>query len=459
MNMLGITDPQPLENAPNMTAEAAGNLTPEEQQRGQRCLIQLGTVFGCTSALVWGVSSLFLLSLGATPFHLGLLETLMRLAVTVRLAAARLVAVAGKRRAMLIGRAGMSLPLALLILVASRDTDRGDTTLWMGVATYALLVLFNHLGNTSWWPLLQDNTNRSDLASFLSRLRIRQRSIELVLPLLVGWYLGTHPSSQRFALLFALGLVANLLIVLLVRRVSEAPRTHQQPGHVRRLMALAQLPAMRRYELFAACNGFVIAAILPFWVVALTRAGMGAIYFVWMTSVGALGYVLALHGWGRLVDTWGTRVPLTLALLAKATLGLMWLALPVEPTAVILWATVLFFLWGVLESGANLGQNRAMVDAVSSEFQAEGFALAITAAAIGGAAGGLMGGLAVQQLSDVDGARWAPLHLYLCGGQLALIGVWFLSRFLNGYRDEPTLAVAAKRLWRATTRRRAPAED
>ncbi len=57
---------------------------------------------------------MFLLSLGATPFHLGLLETLMRLAVTVRLAAARLVAVAGKRRAMLIGRAGMSLPPKLM---------------------------------------------------------------------------------------------------------------------------------------------------------------------------------------------------------------------------------------------------------------------------------------------------------------------------------------------------------
>ena len=36
-------------------------------------------------------------------------------------------------------------------------------------------------------------------------------------------------------------------------------------------------------------HALLSAASMPFWVVVLTGRGMGAIYFVWMTSVPAQG--------------------------------------------------------------------------------------------------------------------------------------------------------------------------
>ena len=104
---------------PSAPAETGPTLSPAQKRRGQHYLVRLSMVFGCTSALVWSVNSLFLLSLGATPFHLGLLETAKRLAMTVRLLAAHLIGRVGKARLMFLGRVGMWVPVAGLVANAA----------------------------------------------------------------------------------------------------------------------------------------------------------------------------------------------------------------------------------------------------------------------------------------------------------------------------------------------------
>ncbi len=223
-------------------------LSPEQQRRSQRHMIRLSMVFGCNEALIWSVISLFLLSLGATPFHLGVLETGTRLAMTVRLLAAQLIVRIGKMRLMMLGRVAMLVPVALLANLALHGGS-DDASLWLALGTLILMMVINQTGNTAWWPLLQDNTTSAGLGGFLSRMHIRQRSLDLVLPLVTGWYLGTNPSSQRFALLFALGVGTNLLAALIIRKISESSVPAAESRFWRSLVDTARLPALRRYGL------------------------------------------------------------------------------------------------------------------------------------------------------------------------------------------------------------------
>ena len=108
--------------------ESGPALSPEQQRSGQHYLVRLSVVFGCTNALVWSVSSLFLLSLGVMPFHLGLMETAMQLTMTVRRLAARMIVHIGKTRLMFFGLIGMLLPLSFLVALALHD-DGNRTSL------------------------------------------------------------------------------------------------------------------------------------------------------------------------------------------------------------------------------------------------------------------------------------------------------------------------------------------
>ena len=87
---------------PSFHEQSAQPLSLEQRHDNQRHLIRLSMVFACNGAVIWSVISLFLLSLGATPFHLGLLETGSRGGMAVRLLAAHLLSRIGKVRLMVL---------------------------------------------------------------------------------------------------------------------------------------------------------------------------------------------------------------------------------------------------------------------------------------------------------------------------------------------------------------------
>ena len=86
-----------------------------------------------------------------------------------------------------------------------------------------------------------------------------------------------------------------------------------------------------------------------------------------------------------------------------------------------------------------MAQNRVMMDAVPAERQAEGFALAVLASAVGGAVGGLAGGVALQWFTPTGGG-WDPRLGYLAGVQMTLLAVWYLGSFLSGHSEQRSLS-------------------
>ena len=427
-------------DTPSDTATPDHRLSPAVRRRSQSRLIGVAVSGSISSALLASIFPLFLLSLGASPFLIGLVATSEYLQKMGRVVGLQLMQRTGKAGVFFWGRL-CSLPAGLALALLAFYAADGAWAAWIGLALFSARGLIQQGGNTAWWPLVQDNTASGGIGAFLTRMRLQQRLLELVLPILIGWYLGSQPMAGDFGPLFALAVFSTCGGALLVRGVAERSLSPPGEGIVRRLRQALAAPQMRAYTLFIMARTAVLAATFPLWVVALTDWGLPVSYFVWMTPVQALGYLVGLHGWGRMVDRHGSRGALTITLLLQAAMAPAWLFLPAELLWIALWAGGVYLLWGALDGGHQMGQSRAMIDAVSKEYQAEGFSLAMYASALGGIVGGIAGGACFQWSATLVGPR-GPLF-YLCAVQLVFTAAWLLSTRLAGYREQTPV----RRFW------------
>ena len=423
--------------------ETAGDTTNQDESlsRASRCksqsrLIGIAVSGSTNNALLTSIVPLFMLSLGASPFLIGLVATSSHIQKMGRIVGLQFMHRTGKAELFFWGRIG-SLPAGIALAILAFQGGAGVWAAWGGLVVFTIRGAVQQMGNTAWWPLVQDNTSRGAVGSYLARMRLQQRLLELVLPLFVGWYLGSLPVARDFALPFALALFSTFAGAFLARGVTEKKQPQPVENLFPRLRQVIAEPPMRAYGLFIMARTAVLSATFPLWVVALTDWGLPASYFVWMTPVQALGYMAGLHSWGRMADRHGSRSILTITLILQAAMAPSWLFLPTGLPWIALWASVIYFCWGALDGGHQMGQSRAMLDAVSKEYQAEGFAIAIYASALGGFVGGITGGALFQWAPTLAGAN-GPLF-YLVGAQFAFVFTWLLSRRLAGYREQTSV--------------------
>jgi hypothetical protein len=314
----------------------------------------------------------------------------------------------------------------------------GTDAVILALVLIAVREFLRQTGNTVWWALIQDNTVGDAFGAFMARLRIRQRSASLVLPIAVGWYLGTSPTHGRFGWLFVAGIVASLVGAYWALGIREGRLALQEEGAFGQLRRAIKVPGVAWLALFMAAHHLIDAATGPMWVIALKVHGLGAMAFVWMGSVAALGQLISLTGWGRLVDTHGPRSTLSTTLLLKAVLGAAWLFLPSDTVGLHVWTALFYLIWGVLDGGHNMGRTRAMMDAVTDENQVAGFNAIMYAGSLGGIVGGVAGGWTFGQTIE-SSLSWGgfPVSLvYLAGIQALMVVPYIISRKLSGYEDQ-----------------------
>ena len=265
--------------------------SPAARRRSQSRLIGVAVSGSISSALLTSLVPLFLLSLNASPFLIGLVATSEYLQRMGRVVGLQLMQRTGKAGVFFWGRL-CSLPAGLALALLAFYAADGVWAAWIGLALFSARGLAYQAGNTAWWPLVQDNTASGGIGAFLTRMRLQQRLLELVLPILIGWYLGSQPIAGDFGPLFALAVFSTCGGAFLVRQVAEQPLSPPGEGLIRRLRQALAVPQMRAYTLFIMARTAVLAATFPLWVVALTNGGLPVSYFVWMMPVQALGYVI-----------------------------------------------------------------------------------------------------------------------------------------------------------------------
>lgn len=392
------------------------------------------------------IAPLFMLALGSSPFYIGLLATTEHIQKIARVVGIKIAPRTGKAILMSASRALAVIPVVGLAILASWGSP-GTTAVVIALVLIAAREFVRQAGNTVWWALIQDNTTGDAFGAFMARLRIRQRGISLVLPVAVGWYLGTAPEHGRFTWLFAIGVVTSLVGAYWALRISEGAQTPQDQGAFGQLRQAISDPGVAWLSLFMATHMLIYAATGSMWVVALTDRGLGAMAFVWMGSVAALGQLVSLTWWGRLVDTHGPRSTLSITLLSKTVLGFAWLVLPTSSTGLLIWSALFYLSWGILDGGQNMGRTRAMMDAVTEKNQVAGFNAIMYSGSLGGIIGGVVGGWTFGRISDSElTLSGFPITvIYLAGMQALTIVVYFISRRLAGYDDQTSTRDLSRR--------------
>lgn len=443
-------------------APSEPSLPPELREGGQRSLIRVAMTGSVIATTILGttVPTLYLLGLGARELTIGLLVMLMSIAPLGQVVGLHLVGRMGKTGLLLRGRL-VQLPFAAALVVLAGVAAEGDWVIVVAMGLFSLLAFVSSISYTTWWPLIQDNVPGPTLGTFFARMRTRLRSMEVGVPLLVGFYLASHPPLHRFALPFALGWLALAVGAWYARRIPELPAAPVERGLWGRMARARRSPAVRQYIAYTSIYNFVIALFAAFWVVLLTAKpgnvfpGLPAGYVMWLAAVAAVGHVLGLKFWARLVDLHGGRPALTISHLASAALGLAWLILPAQQCLLMAWAAGFFLVWGLLDGGMLMARTCSLVRCVDRSHQSESFTLVALCASGCGSLGGLLGGLAFDWLSRRAGT-WRPLGLdprtvYLCLVQMALIVAWLASRRLIGHdRQTPTRHLIGS-LWRRIT--------
>ena len=334
------------------------------------------------------------------------------------------------------GRLSSLLPNIALVGIAYWFHS-GTSAIWLAIVMLTMRGLLQQTGSTAWWPLVQDNADDHSLGRYLARLRIAQRGSELILPIMVGWYLGTRPPAPHFTPLFACALLATLFGSWMIWGVSGKPIHNQSEGLIYRIKKVLQYSPARRLTFYMLIYTALYSIGNTFWVVVLTDRGMPYMYFVWMTSVTALGQLITLTHWGRFVDRHGGRSVMSLSLLGMSALGFAWITLPTDPFYLIVWALGIYLIWGMLDGAHQLSRTHTMMNAVLEGYQAETYSLIMYGASFGGIIGGLIGGAFFEWISAQQNPGLEVSYLALV--QFVFVGVWLLSHHLPGHQKQPGL--------------------
>ncbi len=237
--------------------ETAGDTTTEEEspsqasrRKSQSRLIAIAVSGSTNNALLTSIVPLFLLSLGASPFVIGIAATRNHIQKMGRVVGLQFMHRTGKAGLFFWGRVG-SLPAGIALALLAYQGGAGVWAAWIGLAVFTIRGTVQQMGNTAWWPLVQDNTASGGIGSFLTRMRLQQRLLELVLALF-----------STFAGAF------------LAHGVAEKAQPIINEGLLPRLRQVIAEPPMRAYAFFIMARTAVLSATFPLWVVALTDWGL-----------------------------------------------------------------------------------------------------------------------------------------------------------------------------------------
>ena len=441
-----------------MSEDATDNLNvlPKEQrQQGQTAFIRSAVTLSVFGNSTQGtIGQLFVLSMGATPFHIALLSSLTRLAPLAQLIGLKAVARTGKSRLLSNGTMLLAIPL-LCLIVLSLGRWSGTAAILGGILAYTALSFVNSGANTAWWPLLQDLTAGEPKGVFFARMRTRLRTVELVVPMLIGAYLGRSCTPGRFFLPFAVGLATAMAAAWLLRRIPERRTNPHQTVLLTRLRLAGRIPSVRAYVALMAQYMFIASLFGPYMVLMLRHHGLPDGGIVWMDAVAAIGNVAGLGMWARTVDRHGGRPAIGITLIGMSLLGFGWLLMPNGLAAMAVWGVVYYLLWGFFQGGFLMGRTPVMLEAIPVRYQADGFALINFAAAAGGAAGSFLGGAIFDWIARGDLTLWGldGRSIHMAVAQLLLLALWPAKRRLADHDKQTPARHLIATAWRKTARK------
>jgi MFS family permease len=333
----------------------------------------------------------YVLALGGTTFHAGLLSSVRNLLLAlVQLGSARAIRRLGSRRALVLCTAGVQA--LLWIPLAFARPWFGEAAVFAVIAAYTVGTAIAALGGPAWGSLVADYTAPSERGRWFGR-RARLAGVATTVAGVAAGALLEGAAGNAllgFGLLCGFAALARGLSFGALRRFYDAGWTHEPKGDLSfvRFMSKARTSNFARFSLCMAGNSFAAHVAAPYFAVYLLE-GAGYSYAEYTTVVlaGSLTGLLSSPWWGRLGDRFGNRTVLRLTTAGVVVLPGLWLLFE-HPAWMLLWNVLGAFFWG----GLNLAASNFVYDAVSPARRANCIAYFNVLNGVGVSLGALTGG-------------------------------------------------------------------
>lgn len=405
-------------------------LPPSEQRRGRRLAIASHAIGQIHNGGVIGdLTTLALVALGAGEALVGAQRFLLFAVVLLQLPALRRVGRTSKRRILvsgqLIAMAG-TLPL-LAFDVLSRE---GGVGLAAAFAGFTLAAAGFAINATVWFPMLHGYLEPAQTGRFFGVLRTGWHLTLIPFYLGARAWLEAHPGD--FAPVFAVAFLCGCGRLVLIARLPERSERTGRPLDLGAAFAFVRSrPGWASYVTGVTLSSSARGVFLTFAVVLMRRdLGFGEGDVLYCTAAIAVGGLVSLYVWGRLVDAAGPLpvfrgTALGQAVAVAVFAGLAWSGHASVPAAV---AT--FFVVSMLAAGFDVADTRVLFALTPADTPAR---LLVPTTVVKACLGGVLPlatGIAIERAIGFGLARsdvYAALFALLCAG--IVVGLQPLRRF------------------------------
>ncbi len=270
-------------------------------------------------------------SLGASATVMGLIAGLTPIMVVFQIPAADHVDRIGYKRFITTGwtlRLLFILPLVAVSLLDDQINAQSQLAIVIGALFCFNLV--RGIASTGWFPWITGIIPAKARGRYLTRENAVDNAGSLVSLFLTALILGTHPSGQKFALLFAFSLCMGLVSLWFIHKVPDAPVNEEDAGSKQRVpwSEIANYPPFRKLLWVTFMWAVVMGGLMAFVVKFLKGPGEMpdnlVLYASTFKFIGGLATLWFMHS--RL-DRVGSRPLMILALGLWTLIIAVWVAM------------------------------------------------------------------------------------------------------------------------------------
>mgnify|MGYP001569758737 CR=1 FL=1 len=318
--------------------------------------------------------------------------------------------------------------------------------LWLLSGGFVLYFMSMHVGVPAWTSVMGDLVPPRKRGRFFGRRSALCLFTQMAAMSLGGVGLALFKRSGHevwgFAALFLAAMVARLISVYYLTRMTEPPYTERAEDRFTLVQFLRRLPHSNfaRFVLFVACLNaaahFAGCLFVPYW-----RDTLHYTYLEFTATVVAVTVIQipALPFWGRVADRAGNRRVLVVTSFGIAFLPVLWLL-----STHVGWAIFMQMWSGFFWSGFNQSVANFLLDAVTPAKRARCTAYMNLLLNTGLLVGGIAGAWAINHVSATIGSFTMPYPYWtlLLGSTVLrlLVVVLFLPKFKE-VREVPAVGM------------------
>jgi MFS family permease len=346
----------------------------------------------------------FALVLGASPFQIGLLASIVFFATLSQLPGAYLIEKHQQRKQLVLFSASTARVLWIPIILSSFWLADSKPALVLNLLTLLIISyhVFAHISGVSWLSWMSTLVPDEIRGRYFGLRNSALSLFTLLSTILGGYYLDWFkeefpdlPMTRSFEILFGLAIVLGGISILFLLKQPEPAVETKSGNHLReRLKAPLKDSNFRKLLRFAVFWSFGVNFASPFFLVYMLQDLQLSYTLVSIYTVSsAMADLLGMWAWGHFSDQLGNRAVIIINSFIATILPFIWIFTDASLYAIFLFIPLLHFIGGFSWAGYNLCSVNLVLRMAPKEGNSVYFAAWNTVNGISAGLGAVSGGL------------------------------------------------------------------